>query len=259
MNGLWLMQATARFILTPPEQRAAIRIWAEQKGAQHQDSPCRGFVWYAGQSYYHRRHPSWLQGGYTPYRRNRRPKSSGWSWLWHIRNHCFRAFSRNKRCHPAQEEPKGAARIRPLPLQNQASCRERFSVVKTLEGDRYALCEKHVIVPFCCSYQVYRYLAGCFGLISCRHYLRTLTQKISSPWFWGVLDQCSFNIPYHMNIRRNWLKPVESGSCSRKQKSILKSCRKASRKANDLEMGRCVKEHTASSSSSSILSFQAKR
>ena len=44
-------------------------------------------------------------------------------------------------------------------------------MVKTLEGDRYALCEKHVIVPFCCSYQVYRYLAGCFGLISCRHYL----------------------------------------------------------------------------------------
>ena len=44
-------------------------------------------------------------------------------------------------------------------------------MAKTLEGDRYALCEKHVIVPFCCSYQVYRYLAGCFGLISCRHYL----------------------------------------------------------------------------------------
>lgn len=44
-------------------------------------------------------------------------------------------------------------------------------MVKTLEGDRYALCEKHVIVPFCCSYQVYRYLAGCFGFISCRHYL----------------------------------------------------------------------------------------
>lgn len=44
-------------------------------------------------------------------------------------------------------------------------------MVKTLERHRYALCEKHVIVPFCCSYQVYRYLAGCFGLISCRHYL----------------------------------------------------------------------------------------
>ena len=44
-------------------------------------------------------------------------------------------------------------------------------MVKTLEGDRYALCEKHVIVPFCCSYQVYRYLAGCFGLISGRHCL----------------------------------------------------------------------------------------
>ena len=44
-------------------------------------------------------------------------------------------------------------------------------MVKTLERDRYALCEKHVIVPFCCSHQMYRYLAGCFGLISCRHYL----------------------------------------------------------------------------------------
>ena len=48
-------------------------------------------------------------------------------------------------------------------------------MVKTLERDRYALCEKHVIVPFCCSYQVYRYLADCFGLISCRHYLAKLT------------------------------------------------------------------------------------
>ena len=50
-------------------------------------------------------------------------------------------------------------------------------MVKTLEGDRYALCEKHVIVSFCCSYQVYRYLAGCFGLISCRHYLDNLSFK----------------------------------------------------------------------------------
>ena len=172
MNGLWSMRAIARFILTPPGQREAIRIWAVQKGAQHQDSPCRGFVWYAGQSDYHRRHPSWLQGGYTPYRGNRRPKSSGRSWLWHIGNRCFRAFGRNKRCHSAQEESKSTARIRPLSLQNQASCRERLSVLKTLERHRYALCEKHVIVPFCCSYQVYRYLAGCFGLISCRHYLK---------------------------------------------------------------------------------------
>ena len=53
-------------------------------------------------------------------------------------------------------------------------------MVKTLERHRYALCEKHVIVPFCCSYQVYRYLAGCFGLISCRHYLNiqeSITEK----------------------------------------------------------------------------------
>ena len=52
-------------------------------------------------------------------------------------------------------------------------------MVKTLERHRYALCEKHVIVPFCCSYQVYRYLAGCFGLISCRHYLVYETVRYS--------------------------------------------------------------------------------
>ena len=28
------------------------------KGAQHQASPCRGFVWYAGQSHCYRRHQS---------------------------------------------------------------------------------------------------------------------------------------------------------------------------------------------------------
>ena len=56
-------------------------------------------------------------------------------------------------------------------LQNQASCRECFSVVKTLEGDRYALCEKLLLFPFCCSHQMHRYLAGCFGLISGRHCL----------------------------------------------------------------------------------------
>ena len=54
-------------------------------------------------------------------------------------------------------------------------------MVKTLERDRYALCEKHFLFPFCCSYQVYRYLAGCFGLISGRHYLAKNT-KIYDRW-----------------------------------------------------------------------------
>ena len=44
-------------------------------------------------------------------------------------------------------------------------------MVKTLEGDRYALCEKLFLFPFCCSHQMHRYLAGCFGLISGRHCL----------------------------------------------------------------------------------------
>ena len=44
-------------------------------------------------------------------------------------------------------------------------------MVKTLEGNRYALCEKLFLFPFCCSYQMHCYLAGCFSLISCRHYL----------------------------------------------------------------------------------------
>ena len=46
-------------------------------------------------------------------------------------------------------------------------------MVKTLEGDRYALCEKLFLFPFCCSHQMHRYLAGCFGLISGRHCLIT--------------------------------------------------------------------------------------
>ena len=54
---------------------------------------------------------------------------------------------------------------------NQASCRERFSVVKTLERDRYTLCEKLFLFPFCCSYQMHCYLAGCFSLISGKHCL----------------------------------------------------------------------------------------
>ena len=44
-------------------------------------------------------------------------------------------------------------------------------MVKTLEGDRYALCEKLFLFPFCCSYQMHCYLAGYLSLIFCRHYL----------------------------------------------------------------------------------------
>ena len=61
-------------------------------------------------------------------------------------------------------------------------------MVKTLERHRNALCKKHVIVPFCCSYQVYRYLAGCFGLISCRHYLADVRM-----YFEDADDGDSFN------------------------------------------------------------------
>ena len=53
-------------------------------------------------------------------------------------------------------------------------------MVKTLERDRYALCKKHFLFPFCCSYQMYRYLAGCFGLISCRHYLVNMLMKCTA-------------------------------------------------------------------------------
>ena len=53
-------------------------------------------------------------------------------------------------------------------------------MVKTLEGDRYALCEKLFLFPVCCSHQMHRYLAGCFGLISGRHCLAILLQNPSS-------------------------------------------------------------------------------
>ena len=53
-------------------------------------------------------------------------------------------------------------------------------MVKTLEGDRYALCEKLFLFPFCCSHQMHRYLAGCFGLISGRHCLERACKKIDA-------------------------------------------------------------------------------
>ena len=52
-------------------------------------------------------------------------------------------------------------------------------MVKTLEGNRYALCEKLFLFPFCCSYQMHCYLAGCFNLIFCRHYLGIIISKIA--------------------------------------------------------------------------------
>ena len=42
-------------------------------------------------------------------------------------------------------------------------------------------CKKHFLFPFCCSYQVYRYLAGCFGLTSCRHYLTETASAHNNP------------------------------------------------------------------------------
>ena len=48
-----------------PELWAEIRIWASQKGAQYQNSPCRGCAWYAAQSTYYKRYQSWLQGSFA--------------------------------------------------------------------------------------------------------------------------------------------------------------------------------------------------
>ena len=50
------MPVTAKYTHTHPGRKAGTRIWPAQKGAQHQNSPCRGCVWYAGQSIYHRRY-----------------------------------------------------------------------------------------------------------------------------------------------------------------------------------------------------------
>ena len=61
LNGWWLMPVTVRYIHMQQEPKAATRTWAVQKGAQYQDSPCRGCKWYAGPSTYHRGYPSWLQ------------------------------------------------------------------------------------------------------------------------------------------------------------------------------------------------------
>lgn len=77
-------------------------------------------------------------------------------------------------------------------------------MVKTLERDRYALCEKHVIVPFCCSHQMYRYLAGCFGLISCRHYLIFSAQSGAALPIANVLARI-FSASFNFVINRRFV------------------------------------------------------
>ena len=85
-------------------EKVAIRIWAVQKEVQHQDSPCRGFVWYAGQNPYHRSHSSWLQGRCTPYWRNNSRESCGRQRLWYIGDHPPRFGCQHEYCYSAKEK-----------------------------------------------------------------------------------------------------------------------------------------------------------
>ena len=71
-------------------------------------------------------------------------------------------------------------------------------MVKTLERHRNAICKKYFLFPFCCTYQVYRYLAGCFSLISCKHYLVEQADDIGddNPMAYNELFALAFVAPY---------------------------------------------------------------
>ena len=64
----WLMidASHLKSTLMRLEQRAAIRIWAVQKGAQHKIASGRGCAWYASQGAYYTRYNSRLYSGSRP-------------------------------------------------------------------------------------------------------------------------------------------------------------------------------------------------
>ena len=99
LNGWWLMPATVRCIHMRQEPVAVIRTWAVQKGAQYQDSPCRGCKWYAGPSTYHRGYPSWLQRSYSLDWWNIGGNITGRSWVWHQSDHCLCRWCWNEYRH----------------------------------------------------------------------------------------------------------------------------------------------------------------
>ena len=69
------MPAIAKCIRMRQVQKAAIRIWVAQKGAQHKDTSGRGWAWYAAQNYYYGRYQSRLHAGWSPDRR---------AWCWYL-------------------------------------------------------------------------------------------------------------------------------------------------------------------------------
>ena len=64
----WLMIDASHCKVHPHAAGAkgATRAWAAQKGAQQQNTPCRGCAWYAGQGAYYTRYNSRLYSGSRP-------------------------------------------------------------------------------------------------------------------------------------------------------------------------------------------------
>jgi len=70
MNGWWSTPRISKSILTQAAPKAAIKIWAVQKGAQYQGTLGRGCAWYAGPNAYYRRYHSWLHTSFNSHWRN---------------------------------------------------------------------------------------------------------------------------------------------------------------------------------------------
>ena len=171
LNGSWLMRAIARYILMPLEQRVETRTWVVQKGAQYQDSPCRGCKWYAGPSTYHRGYPSWLQRSYSPNWRNIRGNITGRSWLWHQSDHCVCCWCWNEYCDSGQaksQTPKGLWSLFVPASSFGGKC---FFASETLAWYCHAICQKYSIFFGSSANSLHCYLVCHFSLILCRHYL----------------------------------------------------------------------------------------
>lgn len=165
------MQVIVRCIHMQQEPKVAIRIWVVQRGAQHQNSPCRGCKWYAGPSTYHRGYPSWLQRSYSLDWGHIGRNTIGWSWIWYQPNHSLCCWYWDEYCYSSQAKSQTVAGVRPLFVSASPFGGKRFFTPKALAGYCHTICPKYSIFSRCSADSLHCYLVFSFSLNLCKHYL----------------------------------------------------------------------------------------
>ena len=97
----------------------------------------------------------------------------------------------NECCNRSQEKSKRTAWLWPLSWSSQTSCGECLPLAKTMERNRYPLCQECGFFLDRCSYPLRCYLARCFSLILCKHYLDTVSHNLS------FIHRCGLLSVYH--------------------------------------------------------------